>query len=335
MPQVGQWCEANATPGVVAEQLDRLGDVPRPGPRVSDLGAAQGQQVVQVVGDVLGQAERPPVREVEVHLGRRLGPGRDLEDDPHPVERLFLPGVGDVERRRQQPDRAGRSAGAEPDPHLPGGAHRQRRAGVVQAPAQHRHPGVDVLGDRVLEESVRGDDRYRGARVHHPEHAAEVVDVRMGVDHGGDRPVAPVLPVQRQPGRGDLGRHRRVDDDHAGLALDHGHVGKLDPAQLVDALGDREQPLDRGQLALPPQARVHRVRAVPGGGAGERVGVVHHPAVGGLDHPRLKPGDQPAVRVLEVGSVSKIRRHPQLPHRTTRPGSMLAAGDPRDFTLRG
>ena len=304
--------------GVVAEQLDRLGDVPRPGPRVTDLGAAQGEQVMQVVGDVLGQAERPLVGEVEVHLRRRLGARRDLEDDPHPVERLLLTGPGDVEGGRDQPGRAHRGAGAEPDPDHAGRADRQVHAGVVRAAAEHRAAGVDVLGDRVVEETLRGDDRHRRAGVHHAEHAAEVVDVRMGVDHRGDRPVATVLAVERQAGRGDLGRDRRVDDDHPGLALDQRHVRQLDPAQLVDARGDLEQALDRGQLALPPQARVHRVRAVPGGGAGEGVGVVHHPAVGCRNHARLQPGDQPAVRVLEVGSVGKIRSHPQLPRRTTR-----------------
>ena len=93
----------------------------------------------------------------------------------------------------------------------------------------------------MVEEVLRGDDRHVGAGVHHPEHAAEVVEVRMGVDHRGDRPVAAVLAVQRQPGRGHLGRNQRIDDDDPGLALDQGHVRQVDSAQLVDAVGDLEQ----------------------------------------------------------------------------------------------
>ena len=83
--------------GVGAEQLDRLVEVARPDPRVADQRAAQGQQVVQVVGGVLGHAQGAVVREEEVHLGRRLGARRHLEDDPDAVDDLLLAGVGDVD----------------------------------------------------------------------------------------------------------------------------------------------------------------------------------------------------------------------------------------------
>ena len=78
---------------VGGEQLDRLVEVARPDPRVADQGAAQGQQVVQVVGRVLGHAQRAAVREVEVHLGGRLGARRHLEDDPHAVDHVLLAGL--------------------------------------------------------------------------------------------------------------------------------------------------------------------------------------------------------------------------------------------------
>ena len=42
---------------------------------VADQRAAQREQVVQVVGGVLGHAQRPAVGEEEVHLGRASVPG--------------------------------------------------------------------------------------------------------------------------------------------------------------------------------------------------------------------------------------------------------------------
>ena len=48
------------------------------------------------------------LREEEVHLGRGLGAGRQLELDVHAVEHLDLAGVGDVHGRGDEADRARR-----------------------------------------------------------------------------------------------------------------------------------------------------------------------------------------------------------------------------------
>ena len=114
---------------------------------------------------------------------------RDAVDD------VLLPGVGDVDRRGDQPDRAFRRRWpARRRPGPPGRA--PGRAVHVGGPPVHRESGVDVLRDRVLEEALRRDDRHAPASTSVREHAldaAEVVGVRVGVDHGRDRPVAAVL----------------------------------------------------------------------------------------------------------------------------------------------
>ena len=88
--------------GAVGERVDRLGEVARPPVRIAHQRAAQRQQVVQVVGGVLGHAQRAELREVEVHLGGRLGAWRHLELDLDAVDRVRLPGFADVERRHDQ-----------------------------------------------------------------------------------------------------------------------------------------------------------------------------------------------------------------------------------------
>ena len=138
--------------GTHGEQVDRLGDVAGPDAGIADLRTPQGEEVVQVVGDVLGQAQHPTVREEEVHLRRRLGAGSELEDDPHTVEDFLLPRLGDVESRREKADGSLRSRRTQAHADAAGRSDGEACAAVVHAATQHRHTGVDVLRDGVLQE---------------------------------------------------------------------------------------------------------------------------------------------------------------------------------------
>jgi hypothetical protein len=120
----------------------------------------------------------------------------------------------------------------------------------------------------VVEEAGRGEDRHAPGldllRGEDALGAAEVVDVAVGVDQAGDRPLAAVLAVERQRGRRGLGRDQRVDDDDPLAPLDHVHVGEVEAAQLVEAGDDLEETGDAAQLALAPEVGV---------GAGGWVGI--------------------------------------------------------------
>ena len=277
---------------VVTEQVDRLGEVAGPRVRVAHQGAPQREQVVQGVGGVLGHAQRPALREVEVHLGRRLRAGSHLEDHADPVDGLLLAGGADLERGADQRDRSGR--GGLPEAGTDLAARSPRKGGAVHVPGAptHRRARVDVLRDGVLDEPGGShDDHPPGVDVLLGDDAldpAEVVDVGVRVDHPGHRPVTAMLAVDRQRRRGGLGRDQRVDHDDPGAALDEGDVRQVEPADLVDALGHLEQALDGDEAGLPPQARVRRVGCV---GLQEGVGVVvpHHAAVGRADHARFEP----------------------------------------------
>ncbi len=73
--------------GVLAVEIDRLVEEARPLQRIAHLRAAQRQDVVQRVGRVLRHPHRLELREVRVHLGRRLGARRHLEHHLHAVDR--------------------------------------------------------------------------------------------------------------------------------------------------------------------------------------------------------------------------------------------------------
>ena len=286
--------------GVASEQDGRLVEVRRPHPGVADHRTAQRHQVVQVAGGVFGHAEGSPVRKMEVHLGRTLGPRGELKDDPHPVEHLFLASAGDVDGRRHQSDRSGRCRHPESAADLSGRTLLQGYAVHEHGPAAHGDPGVHIFGDRRLHESVRGEDRYRA--VEYTVHPAEVVNVGVGIDHRRHRPVASVGPVQGQSGSSGLRRNERIDDDDPGVTFNEGHVGQVEASHLVDPVTDLVEPLSGHELPLAPQAGVGGVWAV---GIQEAVCVVvpDDSPSGVGDHARLERPHEAAIGICEVGPV--------------------------------
>jgi hypothetical protein len=306
----------------LGEEPDRLVQVARPAVRIAHDRSAQGKHVVQVVGGVLGDAQRPPLGEQEVHLRRRLGVRRELEHHVDAVDRLRLTGPRDLDGRRDQRDGARRGRLAEPGADLPGRALGQQRAVHVRRAARHRAAGVHVLAHGMLEEPLRGEHGHAArcdvVRRHHAARAAEVVDVAVRVEQARHRPVAAVLAVERERRRRALGRDQRIDHEDAAVALDDGHHRQVQATHLIDPFADLEQPVDRGELALPPQTRIDRVRAV---GVEERIraGVPHDAPVRRAHHRVRQRADEPAPRILEVLGVRERQAHP---HRGVRRGDL-------------
>ncbi len=106
---------------------------------------------------VLRHAQRPVLREVEVHLAGRLGARRHLEFDLQPVDGVGLPRLGDLQRRREQGRLPGRRRLSETGADCPLRAACECRAVHVPGAPAHRGARVDVLCHRVLDHA-RGDD---------------------------------------------------------------------------------------------------------------------------------------------------------------------------------
>ena len=179
------------TSRVSPEQSIGLVDVLRPVERVASLGAADRHQVVQVVRAVLGHAQPSRlIREEEVHLRRRLGLGRQLEDDPHAVDHQLLAGLDDLLGRRDQPRRRDRNRLAESavDVRPRSGLAAAHRTGTCRACSSRTRRSRSR--QRFMQEVLRRDHPTAPAatrRARHPEHAAEVIGVRVGVDHRDHR----------------------------------------------------------------------------------------------------------------------------------------------------
>jgi hypothetical protein len=99
------------------------------------------------------------------------------------------------------------------------------------------------------------------------------------------------------------------------VRLHQGHVRQVGPADLVNAVGDEEESLRGGELALPPQAPVHRVGTLTVGCPPEGVDIPDDRSGGVPDHAGFPPGYQAPVSVVEVGPVSHVSgaRELQLP----------------------
>ena len=123
--------------------------------------------------------------------------------------------------------------------------------------------GEQVLGDGLAHEMLGRDHptlacvyvRLRG----HTQHAAEMVEVAMGIDDCCDQSLAEMSVGQLEAGARGGGGGERVDDDPARLTCDERDVGDVVAACLPHTGRHLEQTVDVVQLRLAPQAGVHGV----------------------------------------------------------------------------
>ena len=180
--------------GLAAPQMQRLVEIFRPRQRIAHVGAAERQQIVEIMRAVLGEVQKLVARQEEVHLRRRFAVRRHLEFEFDAVDDALVAGRHDQIGRPQQRDRARRHGLAEAAIDLPAHALGEEWPELVLRPAQHRRARNDVLGDGVLHEQVRRDDRHAAGRqrilLQHAARATPVVGMGVGEDHGRNRPLS-------------------------------------------------------------------------------------------------------------------------------------------------
>ena len=94
-------------------------------------------------------------------------------------------------------------------------------------------------------------------------HAAPVVGMRVGIDHGRDGKALADVLLEQLPRRANHFRgHQRVEDDPAGLAPDEGDVGEVEAADLVDARDHLVEPVVVVQYGLAEQRGMNAVEFV-------------------------------------------------------------------------
>src|SRR5215470_2458739 len=81
----------------------------------------------------------------------------------------------------------------------------------------------------------------------------------MRVDDGDDGSSWTMLIVQVQRSLRRFHREKGVYHDQSRVALQNGHVGKVDAPNLINPLDDLEQPVLMVELRLPPEAGIDRV----------------------------------------------------------------------------
>ncbi len=132
-------------------------------------------------------------------------------------------------------------------------------------------------------------------------HAAPVVDVAVGINDGHDRFAADVLVDQVHPGFGCGGAQQRVYHHVAAIRFDDAHYRQVEAANLVDAVGDLEQPVvECIQPRYAPQAGVDRGWGDLFLQKGVRPQVPDRTAVVGGDDRIVEAGDEAPRGQLEI-----------------------------------
>ena len=109
-----------------------------------------------------------------------------------------------------------------------------------------------------------------------------------------------MLRVELEARARDLGRHQRIDDDEAALALDQGHVRDVEAADLIDAVRHLEKPMVQVEPRQAPEARIDRGRRVLVGEEGVVAKRPHDTPLIVLDLDLGKRGEKAATGVVEV-----------------------------------
>ncbi len=217
--------------------------------------APQRVDVVQRRNDVLCHPERLHVRDVRVHLPRRFGIGRVLEDHLDAIDIEFLDVLFDITGRCDQSHGTGGHGLTEALTDVPISTGGKQEAILIEQSPVHGVTGVDVFGNRVVHEVDGSDDgdlpRPHIRFVDDAAHAAPVVAMGVRIDHGRDRQaLANVLLEQLPRCANDFLGYQRVKNDPAGLAPDEGYVGEVEAADLVDARNHLVEPVIVVQYGL-------------------------------------------------------------------------------------
>src|SRR5258705_6897001 len=84
-----------------------------------------------------------------------------------------------------------------------------------------------------------------------------MIEMTVGVDDSDHRTVADVLSQQIEPCFSSFRNHERIDDDEPCISKHNSHICVVEPANLVDAVGQLEETRFCDQACVSPQARIH------------------------------------------------------------------------------
>ena len=299
--------------GLAAKTVQRLGDVFRPIQRVAHRGTAQRIDVVQRGDNVFRHPKCLQFGNISVHLPRRLGIRRVLENHPHAIDLEFFDGLGDVAVRRDQPRGTRRDRLAQTLADVAVGRGGQQYAVLIEQAAVHRVARIDVFRDREIHEIDRCDHgdfaRTSVLLAEDAAHAAPVVAVGVRVNHRRDREsLADVFLEQIPCGAHGLRRNKRIKDDPARLAAHEGDVREVETAHLIDAGDHFIEAVVVVQDRLAEKRRVNAVEVVLLLQKLEPLHVPSNVASVGLDLHLLHRGDEAPLLLLEVALVSERQR---------------------------
>ena len=144
--------------------------------------------------------------------------------------------------RRDQTEVAGGGVLADRLVNVSKGTARQQHAILEEHAPVHGGAGHHVLRNSMVHETHRGDHLDLAALdvgfIDHATHPAEMIAVRVRVDHRHHRAGTQFLIDELQGGGGRLLGGQGIEDDPPRIALDKTDIGQIEAAHLIDLVRD-------------------------------------------------------------------------------------------------
>ena len=260
---------------ILAVAGEGLGEVACPGCAVPHLCAPEGIEIVEGAGAVFCQPQCLELGQPGVHFGGCFRTRGELEFQLHAVNDNGFAGLADFIAGGQERDGTGGLTHADALGQLPGNAGGQQNAVLVIAAAAHALAGIDVFLHGMLGKAHRGNHGNLAAVqllldgqgfirlvlcVHYTGNAAEMVRMGMGDDDRLHREGAQILFNQLHGCLAALHTHQGVEDNPAGVALDHGEVRHIIAPHLVNARDYFKQTIGMVVFGILPQAGIDAIR---------------------------------------------------------------------------
>ena len=258
----------------IPEQFFRFQYIFGPGTGIPHLSAPEGVQVVHGAGTVFCQPQSPVIREIGIHLCRSFRAGGQLELYFYPVNAQgFI--LRNFIGRRQQPNITHSLTQTDADGQFAFRSRMQMDPVLILGPPSHRTTCVNILADRMLQETFRRNHNHFAAgqlvfqgkvcisRVFlfdQTVDTAVVVNVGMAVEDRNDVQRTKMLFHQRFGFFHILLAHEHIKHDPAVFGTDERDVSHIVTPDLVNTLAHFKEPGITVEQGIPPQAGIGSIR---------------------------------------------------------------------------
>ncbi|MNO93834.1 hypothetical protein D3C76_854410 [compost metagenome] len=199
---------------------------------------------MQGMGDILSGFDQFFLFDIPQHFRRRFRTRCQHEVIGQAIDHLFLAVFFNDIGRSDQRDVPGRGGGSQPGTHLTFGVGFQQVTVHIAGAAAHHVTGHDVFCDGGFHKSGGCINlhfaRFHIRFIHHAAHAAVVVHVAVGINHGYHRFLTAIFKIEIHPDFRCFSRDQRINDGDAFFTFNNRHIRQIEITDLIHPVGHFE-----------------------------------------------------------------------------------------------